>query len=789
MMRLYIDERRCDLAAEVAVPCGFDADLLADIAAGRKGRSLTLSLPCTPANDEVFGRAADIYAAERFNAAHHTARIDFGTATLMDGTAVLVATRLECGGRGYEVRITGATAGWAEQAAHTTLGEAGIDFAMTLTPTDIAATWEGERAVRFLPVCRGQNEAGVSSALVPAQRVMLTDDYHPFISVAALVRTIFESAEYGLESRFFESDEAQSLYVSGSYRSFDAVRAKARMDFLARRKAAVSATADALGRVYASPAVSLHSVGNVVDTASPVAVDDEGKVMSDTFSKGDCFMVDADSFACFVPAVAATVGFLFHLEYTTDYRIASRTRLAGFDCITALDGVQAQFALANTFADRRKAPVAGNGYRVVIFDHKAGREYMFKCGAMYLASFSARTASVTIPADAQSLECKVLYRDSSAAAYVDYEGDWALYDGYVEERGRVDVAVDVRIPSRKMAAGSKHLLDKIVFGGADAGMTLTLSKQCSLRPVFSTETGYGSRLAFADIAAGRTSCLDFLAEIARLFNLRFFTDNRTRKVFVEPLEEFYDNRLSAVDWSDRIDWSQPVALADIGVGAPQWRVFGYADGDAATVEFNAENDTVLGEWRSENPLYGTAFKTENRRSTLFVPTVNATGVVAGAPSAEVMRVGDIGADEQDAAQPFSMHIVRYCGLRPLPDGERWVFPHEKATYPYAAFFGEADGEPFTLGFEERNGAEGLHRYHDETLRRERERQYLRASLRLSPADIEQLLTPDGALPSFRSRFRLTIGGESSLYRLHAMADYNPASVSTECVFERLTDDD
>ena len=788
MMRLYVDGQPCDIGGECVVPCGFDADSLADLVAARTGRSLTLTLPRSATNDRIFCHADDIYAAERFNASHHTARIDFGPVTLMEGTAVLLSTRLNKGHGGYGVRITEGAAEWAEKASHTTLGETPIEFDMTLTPTDIAATWEGERAVRFLPVCRERSEAGVSSSLVQAQRVMLTDDYHPFISVAALVRTIFESAGYGLESRFFESDEAQSLYVSGAYHSTDAVRAKARMDFLARRKTAVSATADALGRVYASPSVALHSVGNVVDTASPVAVDDDGKVMADTFTNGDCFRTDEYGYACFVPATAATVGFLMHLEYTTDYRIASRTRLAGFDSITALDGVQVQFALANTFADRRKAPVAGNRYRVVVFDHKEGREYMFKCGAAFLASFSTRSASVTIPTDAVSTECKVVCRDSSVEAYADYEGDWAMYDGHVGESGRVDVAVDVRIPARKMSAGSKCLLDKIIFGGADAGMTLTLSKRCSLRPVFSTAAGYGSRLAFADIAAGSTSQLDLLAAVARMYNLRFFTDRHEGKVFVEPLEEFYGEG-KVVDWSDRIDYSQPLSLADAGIDAPQWRVLGYADGDVATAEFNSENDTVLGEWHAENPLYGTKPKRADMRVALFVPTVNATGVVAGAPSAEVMRVGDAGADEQGAEQPFSMHVVRYCGLRPLPDGERWVFPHEKATYPYAAFFGEADGEPFTLGFEERNGAEGLHRYHDEALRRERECQYLHCHLRLSPADIEQLLTPDDALPSFRSRFRLTIGGECSLYRLHAVADYNPARVSTECVFERLTNDD
>ncbi|MGN0006915.1 MAG: hypothetical protein ACI35T_02330 [Alistipes sp.] len=789
MMRLYIDGRPCDLAEEsVVVPCGFDAATLADAASWRTGSTLSLSLPSTPANDAVFGCSHDIYAAERFNASLHPARIEVGTATLMEGRAVLVATRFGQEDSGYEVRITGGAAQWAEQAAHTPLSASGIDFDMTLTPTDIVATWEGEHAVRFLPVCHDDSVAEVSSSLVPVQKVMLTDDYHPFVSVAALVRDVFESAGYTLQSRFFGSDLARSLYVGGVYRAVDASRQKERMDFLARRKGAVSADADALGRVYASPAVALHSLGNVVDTADATAVDDEGKTMTDTFTKGDCFMVDDDGFACFVPAMTATVGFLLHLEYETDYRILSRTRLAGFDTVTAMNGVKAKFALANPFTDRRGAIVAGIRYRVVVFGHTEGRGYLFKCGAKYLASFSDSSTTITIPDDAVSTECSLLFRDSSSIAYTEYGGDWAMYDGYVVESGSAMVEVDVRIPACKMSAGSKQRLDTVCFEGADAGMSLTLSPRTSLRPIFSTEAGYGSRLTTADILPDNVSMLDLVDGVARMFNLRIFTDLHERKVFVEPEEEFYADT-PTVDWSSRIDFSQPLWMVDAAIDAPQWRVFGYGAGDEAVAEFNADNDTVLGEWNTENPLYGTLPKSEQMRIDLFAPTVNRDGAVVTAPSASLMRFSDAATDGESADGGVPMRIVRYCGLQPLPEGERWGFPHDAPTYPYAAFFGTTAGEEFTLGFENRDGAQGLHRYYDDALARERNRSLLHASLLLAPEEREHLVLYDAAVPSFRSRFRLTVGGQSSIYRLRSIADYDAEKCSTECVFERLNDDE
>ncbi len=762
MMRLSIDGRQCDLAEEAVVPCRFDAADLADAASWRTGSTLSLSLPSTPANDAVFGCSRDIYAAERFNASLHRARIEVGTATLMEGRAVLVATRFGQSGSGYEVRITGGASQWAEQAAHTPLSAAGIDFDMTLTPTDIAATWEGDHAVRFLPVCHDDIVAEVSSSLVPVQRVMLTDDYHPFVSVEALVRDAFESAGYTLQSRFFESDFARSLHVGGVYRAVDAERQRERMDFLARRKGAVSAAADALGCVYASPAVALHSLGNVVDTADATAVDDEGKAMADTFAKGDCFTVDDDGFACFVPTMTATVGFLLHLEYETDYRILSRTRLAGFDTVTAINGVKARFALTNPFTDRRGAVVAGNRYRVVVFGHTEGREYMFRCGAMYLAVFSGSSTTITIPSDAVSTVCGILFRDSSSMPYTAYGGDWAMYDGHVAESGTTKVEVDLRIPARKMSAGSKQRLDGVCFEGADAGMVLTLSPRTSLRPIFSTEAGYGSRLTTADILPDSVSMLDLVDGVARMFNLRIFTDLHERKVFVEPEEEFYADT-PTVDWSDRIDFSQPFYLVDAAIDAPQWRVFGYGMGDEAVADFNADNDTFLGEWRTENPLYGTLPESKPMRIDLFAPTINRSGAVATAPSASLMRLSAAATDGEGDTDGVSMRIVRYCGLQPLPEGERWGFPHEAPTYPYAAFFGTTEGEAFTLGFENRNGAQGLHRYYDEALARERNRSLLHASLLIMPEEREQLVRHDAAVLSFRNRFRLAVGGQSSIF--------------------------
>lgn len=790
MMRLYVDDRLCDLAADVAIPVGFDAAAMSDVAAGRSGRTLTVKLPSTPANNAVFGRALDPYAAERFNAGHHTARIEAGTAVLFSGTAYLLSVSFgtPSGGAVYEVRITGGAAPWTEHAARTVIGGSGIEFSMRLTPEEIAATWRGDdRAVRFLPVCRDTGLSGVSPSLLPIDRVMMTDDYHPFISVAALVRSIFEDSGYRLRSDFFDGDYAKSLYASGSYASVDTSRQRERADFLARRSAEVSADADFFGRVFASPSVAKHSVGNIVDTADPQAFDENGDAMSDTFAAGDCFFVDDDGYACFSPPITANVGFLLHLEYETSFRILSRRRLKGFDRIALIGGLNVGFTLANSYADYRLSPIAGNSYRAFVFDHEEGRSYSLRRGLVEIATFSTRSVLTTIPAAATG-ECSLLYRDSATTAWTPYEGDWALYAGYVEECGTLAVQTDIRIPPSEIAARSKLLFDKIVFSGAEEGMTLTLGRGCSLRPYFSECAGYGSTLTFADIAARRISRLDFLAAVCHLFNLVVWTDNRTRTVRIEPMERFYDDS-EAFDWSDRIDRSQPMVLSDIGLDAPQYRVFGYLEGDAATAEFDASSDSPLGVWRSENPLYGTTPTTRQMRNPLFTTTVNTDSAVATAPSASVMRIGGSDDDPQQSVSSM-LRIVRYLGMHPLPSHETWGYPHDDAGYPLAAFVfgGDEYCEGFTLGFEDRDGHTGLHRHYDDMLARERMRQYLTVSLRLTPEDIARLSAPDGCSPWIGSTFLFTVNGECSRYRLWSIDAYDPSKPSTECRFVRLMED-
>lgn len=113
------------------------------------------------------------------------------------------------------------------------------------TPETILAGWTDDSPVKFFPIHRDEYpQRNSPTDLLPAQRLLTVDDYHPFLHVATLVETIFGEAGYRIESRFMESELFRSLYMSGAYASRDTAALAARMGFFARRLSPATAKAD-----------------------------------------------------------------------------------------------------------------------------------------------------------------------------------------------------------------------------------------------------------------------------------------------------------------------------------------------------------------------------------------------------------------------------------------------------------------------------------------------------------------------------------------------------------------
>jgi len=358
----------------------------------------------------------------------------------------------------------------------------------------------------------------------------------------------------------------------------------------------------------------------------------------------------------------------------------------------------------------------------------------------------------------------------------------------VAETGQIDIRLTIRSAAREIAPSSPRYFDRVYFGGADQGMNLTLGRRTTLKPIFLPHPCEGSTVRFADVAAHRVRQIDLIGALKQMFNLCFYSDALTGTLYIEPRDDFYRDD-TVIDWSDRIDRSRPVTVEELGADLSKLFTLRYQEGDGTVARWDERNKQILGRWST--PILN-RFASEGERvyaNPLFTPTLNRTGAYPDAPDASLAQVGDrdrtgVPADTENLN--FPPKIVRFLGVRTLPDTQRWGWPGYGNEYPEIAFHDPSGDEPFTLCFEDRDGATGLHGGYDRSIEQYNSGRRITLYLRLNPEDIEPLISPNGLRRDFRALFKLAIEGETVMCRLEEISDYNPSAGSTRCVFLKET---
>lgn len=821
-MELFIDNCQADMDQGAGVSISVSVASVTQPEYGRTGYTKRIALLMTARNREIMGDCEQINALKRFNAEMHEARIEHDGCIIMEGYIMLTACeKYDCGGR-YVFNIIGSGKKWSVHASRNGLSSLFPDYAITLNAGSIASSWSSSVPVRWLPVLRNRYEPENSSVgLAPAERVLSASDYHPFIHLRSVVHEIFAEAGYTLSSDFIDSTYFDSFYMSGRYTSTDVSVLRQRMDFLASRFGEVSATADGSGRVYADPFTPYNSIGNFVDTANPKE-EQNGVTLDGVFTNGGCFRKEGLRVA-FVPQQRVTMGFEYKLRYVTGYRIVNRSKLAGFDKIYLGNSHLHEFTITNRFKDRRGEFRGGKEFRCIVCDYASGYNYRLLVDRITnpnadpdnlgptdyvpvtLAQFSVRSVVVSTTQIATYFNLRLL-RAPVGGNYVPYTGEWALYDGYVSETGETEVEVVVRSAAEIITPGSPKYFSSIYFAGAQVGMSFKL-KRAEIRPVFQPQPTVGTTLRFSDIAAHGVNRMTVIDALRGMFGLCFYADELEKRVYVEPRERFYRSDV-VVDWSDRIDYSRPYVLGDLATEVPATLTWRYRGGDGASASFNVANGGEFGCWSTtiDNPWKED--QERNYENVFFTTSVNSEGVLASSLSASLVNVGDIHAQADAYADDlnFPAKVVRYMGLKRLPDGERWGWPGFANSYPLLAFHypfaltgitpptspaggGNSIEKESALGYslcyEERDGATGVHRWWDSLVDTYNNSRRLEVWMKLGPEDIEVLLRPNHLLHDFRAVFRLFIEGEWSDWRLEEIDGYNPAMPSTKCIFIKI----
>lgn len=774
-MRLRIDGVEVPLADKHIELPSYDIGRLRSCEAQREGDTLKLTVLVTRATERLFGFAEQAFRVIDFNDSYHYGELILDGVVLFSGLVHYCSTESKAGRRVYNIEIIAGGATWADKAATTQLNESNIDAVRYMDLSSIYNSWGDDNPIKFLPLREDSHPEPHNTGLYEVYHPLLPQDYHPFISVKALVNSVVSSDNYTLNSRFMETPFFEKLMISGAYRSIIAQDAYASMGFKAVRSASSTATADTLGRVDVWVPKSDRNIGAFVDTVSATTIDESGNPCMDAYTNGGCFSFD-DERPIFRPKREVSVAFDLHFSYTTDYRIISSKWLQGFTKIYIGSGCYVDVSLPNTYIDRRNCAEVGVQYKLFIFDYDPTAKYRIAgIGSVDSAVSNVLFKSLSSPM------VKLFVQHAGSTTYVEYDGDWALYDGYVEERGERSVEFTLRTPYNHYSPTSPKLFNEIYFEGAEQGQRLTLHAGCSITPVFGGVAGYGDKITLEDISNYDISQAQMLDAVAHMFNLCIYTHRPSKSIIIEPYDDFFSGDI--VDWRGRQRHDNERYEESV-VHSFMLTELGYQNPDGAVGYCYGDSQETFGSLYYGVESYAAKQSLQRLINPLFHPTASFQNSVGTAPSAEILTVGDREVVSQQ--KEVLPRIILYHGLIDLPTGECWPSPYCTTAYPYAAFHSATVGQ--TLCFEDRDGVEGLHRFYDNQLKELATRQMLTTDIYLPPEQYVQLYDPYTAGANIRSRFRLNIEGSSSLFRLDAIENYDPVRYIARCRFQRLSKD-
>lgn len=141
-----------------------------------------------------------------------------------------------------------------------------------------------------------------------------------------------------------------------------------------------------------------------------------------------------------------------------------------------------------------------------------------------------------------------------------------------------------------------------------------------------------------------------------------------------------------------------MTVAELGADLPQQFTLRYQPGDGSIARWDSANKEILGRWSA--PILN-RFAKEGEKTyynPLFTPSLNQTGTYPDAPDATLLQAGD--RDRQGGFPDtenlnFPAKIIRYTGIKTLPEGQYWGWPLYTAEYPQIAFH-HTGTDPFTL---------------------------------------------------------------------------------------------
>ncbi len=806
MIKLLIDGNELELDQDVSLGISFALADIEDPNSSTTGYSNTFEVPFTSQNLKVMQFTNETFSREQFNNELHTAELYKDEQVVMTGTAVIEKYELyhsspKHTSDGYfNISIVGASFQWVSQLdkeLYELESEDGLIYNIANVYANSIDTQPS--LVKFFPVDRGAFytlNTEYEEDFYEARTELVLKDYHPFINVWETLQLIMS----GYEVITSLEDEFLKLYFSGTPKNQDnSSYLEEENDFLAGS--------------------TLNDYLYTFNTSQALLVfDDWGQLDSgeDYFVATDGILVRKNAmYTYFYPSVDCTAYFDIVLNYTTTvnenldfvnrFLFGSTTSLEVqiSDCAEWQDEVSYSYTALELNKDYIIALEFARGYSYLSVVVAADWEpwdlgytnttysdpYTFNIKDGYY------TTKISVPDDA-SLE-------AIEAGGSDFHGARIyLYYPPIDDIVEVSEAEEVetyrifnlpRDGSKSYLTFSIEAISKTYSISSETGFQLDVEAYktytiqsstlltlttgiCTISPRYENLLIDDTHVGMAEVG-GTDTCADFISSLRSMYNLMFYTNSITNKVYIESRNNFYNNAESKViDLRDKIDYSEPFELVELGEENGISLTLSYSQTNDVIDYYNYKLNTELG--KQKITLLNKVTTDETEVSVeMFAPfitrEVESMGMtlLQNARDTSEEEIGDVDFD-----------ITRTIGYFAGVEERTGVVTDAYTSYPRLIFRDYAKG--INLGFEPLSDIEGLSKYYDSNVASYNYGRRLTMRIKLDPQDMESILYPrDDPHRDMRVPYLLEINGEEVQCLLEEVVDYNPnSSGSTECVF-------
>lgn len=776
MLSIYIDNKALDVDQSTSVSITLGITHVNSIESSKAPFSKTIKLPDTPNNRSVMGFASEIYAT-RFNNQIHSAEIDIDGFTIMKGEAQFNKYESEY----FHVNFVGAEIEWIKRATETPL--VNTDFEFPYDEFD-GLTVEnslhlGHSAIRFIPAATGKLRQRLNDEDHWGDRITTTlSDYVPFFHIGDLLTAIFTQCNYSIKSTFMQTPLFRSLYISGKWASGDVEKPKEANGFRAGRFSGVEVEA---------AKENISSQYHIIDTADPDAESEDGDKADSVYDNGKCISFQSVNRPIFTAKKDVVVGFRYYLHYFsptvcttlpmgTDVSFYNEIRIPNFAGTGKTKYVDAIGFTQDFKKDQKHSITPLTKYYLVLFPS-------------IIISPGDKSLSVGWNMDTDTpSEYRYESVTSSVITTSDVmQGRAYLYDKYTNRRipdkfwmiqempSEVEVKITIDCAPRFIEAGTIIPLNAPSFHGTgmvqDKEKIIGISNNTYIETLFSSTPTVGEAMNTSNLLAyDEVKQIEFIKAIKQMFNLQFLTDLLTRTVYIEPYNDFYG--AGVIDWSDRIDLSQPVTVEELGADL----------GSRFILSYNGDDQSTL----NARGVFGLPNRIANKQDyivaneLLHIPKM-ITGACVLAPTAQVLDLSTDGKFmDEDVYDRSDVNIeptvISYGGQKPLPAGQKWPYPTLSERYVPAIGFVD---DSVNISF---NGTNSLAKHYSRNLNQYRYGKRITVTLALRPQDIEPFMIIEDRNQDYRAEILLKIKDEMVRCYLEEITDYNPDKAVTKCTF-------